>query len=124
MSDQLQSPTLDLAAAGDLAQSVISEISAKCTEVAWNNITERAKQLSLKAGIITQQPITAAEPGSSPDPPPPAPPAPAPPPPPPREKRKTQPPRHLADFIVEAPIDTRSDNRNDTSPVNWSVNER
>ena len=96
MSDHLQSPNLDLASAGDLAQSVISAISAKRTEVAWENIRVRAKELSLKAGIT--QPI-GAEPEGPPDPPP-------------RQKRQTHPPRHLDAFIVEAPIE-RSDNMDD-----------
>ncbi|XP_078022986.1 zinc finger MYM-type protein 1-like [Epinephelus lanceolatus] len=87
MSDQLQSPDLDLASAGDLTQSVISAISEKCTEDSWTDIRERAEELCEKASITVQSP--------------------------PCDKRQAQPPQHLKGFVVEAPIERRHDTMDD-----------
>ncbi|KAL7400994.1 hypothetical protein ABVT39_021214 [Epinephelus coioides] len=87
MSDQLQSTDLDLASAGDLAQSVISAISEKRTEDSWTDIREQAEELCEKASITAQSP--------------------------PRDKRQAQPPRHLKGFVVEAPTERRHDTMDD-----------
>ncbi|KAJ8381116.1 hypothetical protein SKAU_G00018940 [Synaphobranchus kaupii] len=80
MSDTLQSPNLLLETATDLAYSVITTIKEKRTEDTWRAIWSKAKGLCAKVGVAPQKP--------------------------PHERRQSQPPHHLQDFIVEAPIET------------------
>lgn len=75
LSDQLQSPELDLASATDLVQSVIVTLSEKRSESAWNEIWTRAQAQCTKAGISTQLRS---------------------------DKRQTQHPHHLHDFVIDA----------------------
>uniref|UniRef100_A0A667WAX6 TTF-type domain-containing protein n=1 Tax=Myripristis murdjan TaxID=586833 RepID=A0A667WAX6_9TELE len=74
MSDQLQSPSLELSSASELAQSVIDALSAKRGEESWSEILARARDLCDKAGIQSR----------------------------PHERRQAQPPQRLQDFVVEA----------------------
>ena len=78
MSDQLQSPTLELSSTIDLSESVIATLSDKRAEESWIDIQDRAADLCTKAGV--------SQDGTC-------------------EKRRTQPPRILQEFVVEAPVE-------------------
>uniref|UniRef100_A0A8C5AB74 HAT C-terminal dimerisation domain-containing protein n=1 Tax=Gadus morhua TaxID=8049 RepID=A0A8C5AB74_GADMO len=78
MSDQLQSPTLELSSTIDLSESVIATLSDKRAEESWIDIRDRAADLCTKAGV--------SQDGTC-------------------EKRWTQPPRILQEFVVEAPVE-------------------
>uniref|UniRef100_A0A8C5AUR6 HAT C-terminal dimerisation domain-containing protein n=1 Tax=Gadus morhua TaxID=8049 RepID=A0A8C5AUR6_GADMO len=79
MSDQLQSPTLELSSTIDLSESVIATLSDKRAEESWIDIRDRAADLCTKAGV--------SQDGTC-------------------EKRRTQPPRILQEFVVEAPVES------------------
>lgn len=78
MSDQLQSPTLELSSTLDLSESVIATLSDKRAEESWVDIRDRAVDLCTKAGV--------SQDGT-------------------REKRQAQPPRVLREFLVEASVE-------------------
>uniref|UniRef100_A0A672IQM3 TTF-type domain-containing protein n=1 Tax=Salarias fasciatus TaxID=181472 RepID=A0A672IQM3_SALFA len=85
MSDQLQTP--DLAAADDLAESVITALSEKRTEEKWKEIREQAEDLCAKTGLSSLSP---------------------------RERRPVQTARRLEGFVVEAPLErTHMESLND-----------
>lgn len=77
MSDQLQSPSLELSSTIDSAESVMETLSDKCAEESWSDIQDRAADLFTKASVSH---------GSTP------------------ERRKAQPPLILQ-FVVQAPIE-------------------
>uniref|UniRef100_A0A3Q3ABG9 DUF4371 domain-containing protein n=1 Tax=Kryptolebias marmoratus TaxID=37003 RepID=A0A3Q3ABG9_KRYMA len=81
MSDQLQSPNLDLAAANDLAHAVITAITEKRTEEKWETLRKEAEDLCSTTGIATESVQ--------------------------RQKRQTQTAKHLKDFIVDTTIERK-----------------
>lgn len=80
MSDTLQSPDLLLETATDLAHSVIASLKEKRTEDSWRAVWSKAEALCANISVTI-------------------------PPLPLQEKRQSQKPRHLQDFIVEAPTE-------------------
>ncbi|CAL8340893.1 unnamed protein product [Boreogadus saida] len=78
MSDQLQSPTLELSSRIDLSESVIVTLSDKRTEESWVDIRDGAVDVCTKASV--------SQDGTC-------------------EKRRTQPLRILQEFVVEAPVE-------------------
>ncbi|XP_034093135.1 zinc finger MYM-type protein 1-like [Gymnodraco acuticeps] len=80
MSDQLQSPSLELSSAMDLADSVIATLTDRRSEKSWREIQDRASDLCTKANVNHNETP---------------------------ERRHAQPPRHLQEFVVEAQIERR-----------------
>lgn len=60
MSDQLQSPSLELSSTMDLADTVIATLSDKRAEEAWREIWDRATDLCTKAGVSQSETGTAS----------------------------------------------------------------
>ncbi|XP_037531372.1 zinc finger MYM-type protein 1-like [Nematolebias whitei] len=81
MSDQLQSPNLDLVAANDLAHSVITALTEKRTDDKWETLRKEAEELCSNTGIATETVH--------------------------RQKRQTQTAKHLEHFIVDASIERK-----------------
>lgn len=78
MSDQLQSPSLELSSTVELADSVMKRLSDRRTDESWRDIRDRASDLCTKANVT---------PSGTP------------------VRRQPQPPRHLQGFVVEARIE-------------------
>lgn len=78
MSDQLQSPSLEVSSTIDLAESIIATLSDKWAEESWSDIRDGAADLCTKAGVSQ---------GGTP------------------KRRQVQPPQNLQEFVVEAPIE-------------------
>ena len=81
LSDTLQSPDLLLETATDLVHSVITGLKEKSTENTWRAIWSKAEALCTKVGVAKPPQL-------------------------PQEKRQSQKPHHLQDYVVEAPIQT------------------
>ena len=81
MSDTLQSPELLLETATDLAHSVVTGLKEKRTEDSWRAIWSKAEALCTKVGVAKPPQL-------------------------PQQKRQSQQPHHLQDYVVEAPVQT------------------